>query len=171
MTRKRGRNLKRRSRKTGLASGGVPLSRVVFLDSSPLGLLAHPRRNSEIAAWLYGILNAGNVVAVPEIADYEVRRELIRARKPKSIRRLDELKSLVEYVPITTTAMLLAAEFWAEVRMRGEPTSHQHALDGDVILAGQARTYGGASSGLVVATENVSHVSRFVPAEYWRDIS
>jgi len=32
---------------------------------------------------------------LPEIADYEVRRELIRAKKNKGIKRLDELKKVL----------------------------------------------------------------------------
>ncbi|MEX2261699.1 MAG: hypothetical protein WD696_07095 [Bryobacteraceae bacterium] len=43
---------------------------------------------------------------IPEIADYEVRRELLRAGKEKGLGRLDAL-------PITTPVMLKAAEFWA----------------------------------------------------------
>ena len=37
---------------------------------------------------------------MPEIADYEVRRELLRANKAKGIKRLDELKRTMGYVPI-----------------------------------------------------------------------
>lgn len=51
------------------------------------------------------------------------------------IRRLDELKSLFSYRPITTETMLLAAEFWAQARNGGTPTADPKALDGDVILA------------------------------------
>ena len=49
--------------------------------------------------------------AVPEIADYEVRRELIRANKVRGIGQLDALARLLEYLPITTTAMRQAARF------------------------------------------------------------
>ena len=52
-------------------------------------------------------------VVVPEIADYEVRRELIRARRTAGIARLGALVSQVEYLAITTTAMCRAAEIWA----------------------------------------------------------
>jgi hypothetical protein len=39
------------------------------------------------------------------------------------------------------------------------------ALDADVILAAQAQ-----EAGAMVATENVRHLSRLVPASNWRDI-
>lgn len=42
---------------------------------------------------------------VPEIADYEVRRELIRARRLAGIRKLDALKATTPYLPITTEAI------------------------------------------------------------------
>ena len=105
---------------------------------------------------------------VPEIADYEVRRELIRAGRTKGIERLDALISEVEYLAITTATMRRAATFWAEARQQGRPTAADPALDGDVILAAQAATLGRA--GTIVATTNVRHLTRFVPAKLWTDI-
>ncbi len=90
--------------------------------------------------WLRDAASAGATVIVPEIADYEVRRELIRARRTAGIARLDALASQVEYLAITTTAMRRAAEIRAAARQRGRPTAADAALDGDVILAGQATT-------------------------------
>lgn len=147
------------------------MDRIVFLDSGPLGMVSHPRPNAEVLAWLHGLLNRKTTVLLPEIADYEVRRELIRAKKRKSIERLNEYKSLMSYLPITTAAMLLAAELWALARVHGKPTAHHHALDGDVILAAQALTFEANGKRLIVATDNVSHLSRFVPAEPWQTIS
>lgn len=77
---------------------------------------------------------------------------------------------------MTTDAMRLAAEYWALVRRKGIPTAHPEALDGDAILAAQAflvgRDAGTGAGGVVIATENVGHLSRFpVPAELWRDIA
>ena len=108
-------------------------------------------------------------MVVPEIADYEVRRELTRARRVAGIARLDALIARVEYLAIETSAMRKAAQFWAEARQRGQPTASDAALDGDVILAAQAATLN--RSGVVVATTNTRHLSRFVPAELWTDMS
>lgn len=79
---------------------------------------------------------------VPEIADHEVRRELLRAKRTKGVKRLDELKSRIGYLTITTDAMLRAAEFWAQARQMGYPTADDKALDADVILAAQSRAFG-----------------------------
>ena len=106
---------------------------------------------------------------VPEIADYEVRRELIRAGKRAGLERLDALIKQLEYLAITTPAMRVAAEYWAQARQRGRPAAADAALDGDVILAAQAATV--RSENVVVATTNVKHLSAFVEARLWQDIS
>jgi hypothetical protein len=51
-------------------------------------------------AWLQHLLGKGALVLIPEIADYEVRRELLRAEKTASVARLDELQQtpLVTFV-------------------------------------------------------------------------
>jgi predicted nucleic acid-binding protein len=142
---------------------------VVVLDAGPLGMIAHPRPADEIVTWMAGLLAAGVEVFVAEIADYEVRRELLRAGLVKSIRRLDRLKSTIGFLPITSEAMLRAAEFWAEARRRGRPTAHDRTLDADVILAGQAATV--SDRDVVVATANPRHLTRFVAARHWQEIT
>jgi predicted nucleic acid-binding protein len=104
-------------------------------------------------------------VLIPEIADFEVRRELLRAGKLKSIRRLDRLASQLQYLPLATATIRRAAELWAQARNAGIPTAPPDALDADVILAAQAESVGG-----IVATENVGHLARFVLAKHWRAI-
>jgi predicted nucleic acid-binding protein len=106
---------------------------------------------------------------VPEIADYEMRRELLRANKVSGLTRLDALARLLEYLPLTTAAMRQAAVFWAQARQQGQPTADDKALDGDVILAAQAITLGVRD--VVIATTNVGHLSRFAPAALWPEIT
>lgn len=147
---------------------------MVLLDTGPLGLVSHPRaatKNKEAAGWLQGLLKAGVSVRIPEIADYELRRELIRAEKTPSVARLDELKQALDYVPLTTDAMLQAAQFWATARQQGKPTAPDLALDGDMILAAQAAVLGRGGDDVVIATTNVGHLSRFVPAQEWQYVS
>ena len=148
------------------------MSTTILLDSEPLGLVTNPAGSKQGAAcgrWLLGAVVGGATVMVPEIADYEVRRELIRARRTAGIARLDALIGQVEYLAITTSAMRRAAMFWAEARQQGRPTAADPALDGDVILAAQAATLDRAR--VIVATTNVRHLSRFVPAKLWADIA
>jgi predicted nucleic acid-binding protein len=149
------------------------VSRVIVLDSGPLSLLCAPvKKGGEAAAcsrWLAGLLSAGAQVITPEIADYEVRRELIRAGKESSADRLDALAGSLTYLPLTTAAMRQAAQLWAAVRNAGKPTASDQAIDGDVILAAQALAMGAPS--IAVATTNVGHLARLVPAEHWNAIT
>lgn len=87
------------------------------------------------------------------------------------IERLDQAKHMLRYIPLTTRAMMKAAELWAEVRNRGLPTTDHRALDVDVILAAQVVTTFTAKDAPVVATDNIAHIARFVPAKRWNDIN
>lgn len=148
--------------------------KAVFLDTGPLGLASNPKQSpeaQECREWLQSLVDRGIEVYVPEIADYELRRELIRAGKSNGLRRLDVVKEALRFRPITSEAMLRAAELWAIARNEGLPTAPKEALDGDAILAAQALTAGFADADVVVATTNVGHLSRFVDARDWRTVA
>jgi predicted nucleic acid-binding protein len=143
----------------------------VLLDSAPLGLLTAPPGRADAqacAGWLADLIAAGVRVIVPEIADYELRRELLRARKMASVRRLTALAQATEYLAITTAAVLRAAELWAQARQQGQPTAADNTIDVDMILTAQALMLGAPA--VVIATTNVGHLSRFVPADLWQNI-
>jgi len=147
------------------------VSRTIVLDAGPLGLVTNPKISPQslaCAQWLQALVASGARVILPELSDYEVRRELLRAQKLKGIERLDALMGLVEYLPLSTAAMRQAAVLWAKALQQGQPTAGDKALDGDVILAGQALTL--EAPDVVIATTNVGHLSRFVPAELWQNI-
>ncbi len=147
------------------------MSRTIVLDAGPLGLVTNPKQSPQslaCAQWLQALVASGARVIVPEISDYEVRRELLRAQKLKGIERLDALAGLLHYLPLSTAAIRQAAVLWAKARQQGQPTAADNALDGDVILAGQAMTIG--ASDVLIATTNVGHLSRFIAAQLWQDI-
>jgi toxin FitB len=147
------------------------MPRIILLDAGPLSMAAHPRKNPEVRAWLQGHLRLGTaIIAMPEIADYEVRRELIRADKTTGLGRLDALKATLLYLPITTDIMLKAAAFWAEMRRGGTPTAANTSLDADVILAATAVILQARGDDVVVATTNVRHLQRMVQAGLWHDL-
>jgi predicted nucleic acid-binding protein len=114
------------------------------------------------------LLAAGRRVIIPEIADYEVRRALILRNSGIALRNLDQLALRLEYLPLTTPAMRRAAELWAQARSTGQPTAPDPALDADIILAAQALSL---NTAIVVATSNPAHLTRFVPAELWSNIT
>ena len=126
------------------------MSRIILLDAGPLGLVTNPRattENRECNLWLQAQLGQGVRVLVPEIADYEVRRELLRAGKSRGLARLDALSQSIGYVPLTTNVMRQAAVFWA-----------------------QAQDLNDKGHTAIIATTNVKHLTLFVDARLWRDI-
>ena len=150
------------------------MSRAVLLDAGPLGLASHPKstpRGVACVGWLQSLIQAGTRVIIPEIADYEVRRELLRARKIAGLARLDLLKQTLTYAPLTTSVMLKAAACWAQARQIGKPTADDKRLDADMIISAQAVLFRDAGHDVIVATDNTAHLSLFVPAARWQDIN
>ncbi len=148
--------------------------RLVFLDSGPLGLLTNARgkpRPDLCRQWVKGLTAAGVRVFVPEIADYEVRRKLIHIGAAAGVRRLDHVKAMLDYAPLTTDVMLLAAELWAAARRVGLATAPPEAIDGDCILAAQALRAAGPGDVITVATDNVRQLDRFVNAYPWETVT
>jgi predicted nucleic acid-binding protein len=115
----------------------------------------------EITNWLQSLQKTATALRVPEIADYELRRELLRSEKQKSIERLDQLSQSSVFIPLTRETMLKAAELWALVRKQGRPTASNDSLDGDVILAAMAILQIKNFDEVVVVTTNFKHISRF----------
>jgi toxin FitB len=144
----------------------------VMLDTGILGKVVHPRastRHKALCDWLASLLTNGVRVIVPEIADYELRREFIRRGNEgtTSLARLNGLRTGLEYAPLTTDQMDLAAQLWAEARNRGQATAADKDLDGDAILAAQARKAGNA---VRVITCNKKHLAQWVKALHWTEI-
>jgi hypothetical protein len=149
------------------------MSLIVLLDAGPLGMVTNPRSSPENEAcksWLSTLAYKGAEVVIPEIADYEVRRELLRAGKDRGLIRLDALKSILQYAPLTTVVMLKAAEFWASARKAGRQSADDASLDADMILAGQAASRIQPGDETVIATTNVRHLELFAPARLWHRI-
>ena len=146
---------------------------IVLLDAGPLGMITNPKSSPENEAcknWLASLAYNGVEVVIPEIADYEVRRELLRAGKDRGLGRLDALKSMLGYAPITTPVMLQAAEFWAAARNMGRQSANDASLDADMSLAAQAGALARDGDETVIATTNVRHLALFSSARIWREI-
>ncbi|MDS3862292.1 hypothetical protein RIF25_15945 [Thermosynechococcaceae cyanobacterium BACA0444] len=74
------------------------MSQAIILDTGVIGLITNPKQSTQsesCATWLQYHLISGTTVIIPEIADYELRRELLRANKGEGLKRLDELIKLV----------------------------------------------------------------------------
>jgi len=155
------------------------MSRTIFLDTGPLGVITNPKKpvvTVNALQWAATHIRAGNRIMVPAIADYEVRRELIRLGKQAGIISLNAWNSLPSdrYVPLTNSALQLASELWAQSRNAGTPTADPKELDCDVLIAAQVLDYQRvqrlAPIEIIVATVNVGHLLQFVSADTWQNI-
>lgn len=146
--------------------------KVVFLDSGPLGLLANQKNTPQPVAcrqWAADLEAAGHRLIVPEITDYEVRRELIRLGATASLALLDRLGVRMQYLALDTLTMRRAADLWAQARQVGRPTAGDNTIDGDMILIAQAQTL--ALPNTVIATANLGHFQAYTAAELWWNIT
>ncbi len=149
---------------------------LTLLDAGPLGLACCDPAQAEAArcgSWLADLNAAGTVILIPVIAEYEVRRELLRAGAAVKLGRLEGLLRRFDRLDITAEALERAAEFRATLRKAGLPTAGPESLDADAILAGMAATCGRPGDSVVVATTNVKHLTRFpgVDARRWDAIA
>jgi predicted nucleic acid-binding protein len=146
-----------------------------LLDAGPIGLACcDPSQPvaGHCLSWLVDLELAGIKVMIPAMADYEVRRELLRVRATAKLKRLAELRDRFEWLDITSEALERGARFWATLRQTGLPTAGDEALDGDSILAGMAATLGQPGDSVIIATSNVKHLARFpgIDARPWETI-
>ena len=150
------------------------MARIIVLDSGPLGDACRRRGHPDVEGlteWRIRAQANGAIVAIPEIADYEVRRGLLFHGAMEGITRLDHLREeLGFYIPISTASMRRAAQLWADARKAGIPTADEREIDADLILAAQALLFTGLTDTLVVATYNARHLSRYLDARHWNEI-
>jgi predicted nucleic acid-binding protein len=123
----------------------------LLLDTGVLGQICHPRRHQDVRSWFRRAVR-DHTFLVSELADYELRRELLRLGAVRSLAHLDELGRELPYVPVLTAVWRRAAELWAEARNKGSVSADPHALDGDAIVSAKA-----VEEDAEVVTTNVRH--------------
>jgi len=148
------------------------LPNAYVLDTGPLGLPAHdrPAQRLPIQQWLIREMSNGATIYLSEVADYEVRREVIRlidagqlpASRLARLARLDQLGTLFTWLPVSTAIWKRAAQLWADSRRQGKPTADAAALDADVLIAAQA-----LEQKATVVTSNPTHLQHLVAIRSW----
>ena len=131
----------------------------LVLDTGVLGQICHPRKYHDVRAWFRRAVREHEFL-LSEVADYELRRELLRIDSRQSLARLDELTRELWYLPTTTATWRSAARLWAEQRRLGRVTAE--GLDGDVLIAAQA-----IAELAAVVTSNDKHFAGIVDAYPW----
>ncbi|HEY1012224.1 MAG TPA: hypothetical protein VGE07_05915 [Herpetosiphonaceae bacterium] len=146
------------------------MRKVLILDTSVLGQIAHPRPNADLLAWIVAALRTGAVIAYSEVTDYELRRSFLQADLTKSLSRLDACATLYTYLPLSTDVMRRAAVVWAQARRMGRPLADVTRLDGDAILLGQALLLQDDGDQVRIITDNVKHLGLFADAQRWPEL-
>lgn len=136
----------------------------LLLDTAVLGQVCHPRKYADVRIWMARAVLEHDVL-ISEIADYELRRELLRIESNHSVARLDELTRELTYIPMATATWRAAARLWATLRRAGKVTAPPAALDADVLIAAQA-----LAEGATVVTPNLRHFGGIVSALPWTDV-
>lgn len=135
---------------------------IAVVDTCVLTLLCDNKKPDHLRAqrWFRAVIATNDVVLLPAIADYELRRGLLHSAlsngvsTSRALSRLDEAREVFGFLPLSEDIMARAAHLWAKARHQGRPTADKKALDGDVILAAQALSI---QAGVI--TENRKHLS------------
>ena len=135
----------------------------LLLDTAVVGEICHPRKYDDVRAW-FARAAAAHELLLSEVADYELRRELLRIDSRRSLDRLDELTRELRYIPVTTATWRAAARLWALQRKAGRVTAAEGGLDGDVLIAAQA-----LAEDAVIVTPNTRHFDSMVRAVTWQE--
>lgn len=153
---------------------------IVFLDTGIIGLLSSPRKVGEAEQckeWLYRLLAKSVYVVSSDLCDYEVRRSLLlnlikNPSTARAIENLDRLQEIIEFLPLTKSVMIKAAELWAEAQSQGLPTADVKTIDADIIISAQSQLLQEEYPGqyIIIATTNVKHLKRFSEAKIWQEI-
>jgi toxin FitB len=136
----------------------------LLLDTAVVGEICHPRKYDDVRAW-FGRAASAHEILLSEVADYELRRELLRIDSRRSLDRLDELTREIRYIPVTTATWRAAARLWALQRKAGRVTAAEGGLDGDVLIAAQA-----LAEDAVIVTPNTRHFDSMVRAVTWQEV-
>lgn len=156
---------------------------IVVLDTNILGVLATPNDSESLeregesrevyycTEWLYRLLSKGAQVVIPNICDYEIRRELIRISS-SSVEELNNLRESLDCYEVTFDVLEEAAEIWAESRKISQPNTQKENIDVDCIVAACCRVLERENSGRVVilATKNIKDFQRTTNCALWQDI-
>lgn len=156
---------------------------IVFLDTNILGLISNSNTSfdecQQCDKWFTTLSVRGVRFVTSDICDYEVRRGLISSfirsgKLASGINGLNSLKTdgLLEFLPVSTEALDLAANLWARASNEGLTTRDDKNIDVDIIISAQYQILRDEYPGqqVIVATTNLKHLSRFCEAARWQDI-
>lgn len=136
--------------------------KIILLDTGVLGKICNPKPVRNVQEFLDFLKEEKNIdIIVPEICDYELRRNLLLENLDKSIRKLNKFRRIDQLLFFDTNTMIIASEIWSDIRKQGNPTENKDSLDGDVILAAQAYQMKAYYEEVIVLTTNPKDIVKF----------
>ena len=136
-------------------------SRVVILDSKPLGEICNPIKYSVTKPLIEFIRREKIALRIAEITDYELRRELKLQNLHKGINNLNKFDRRREIISLDREALIIAAELWAELRKTAQPTADNKNIDCDVIMVAQALKLRNRFEQIIILTIDIKDLIRF----------
>jgi hypothetical protein len=111
------------------------MRKIIGLDTTPLGIVTNPKKpkiTQTAVEWVADLERAGHKIIVPAIADFELRRELVRAGNVDGVASLDTFNQVLpdRYLPLTDSALKRGADLWAQARNRGVLPADPKELNG-----------------------------------------
>lgn len=156
---------------------------IVFLDTNILGLICNKNVSfdecQQCKKWFDPLFIRGVRIVTSDLCHYEVMRGLISssirsAEAAPGIKSLELLKAdgFLEFIPVSTEALDLAANLWARAFTSGQTTRDEKDIDIDIIISAQYQILRDEFPGqrVIMATTNLKHLSIFCDAANWRDI-
>jgi predicted nucleic acid-binding protein len=156
---------------------------IVFIDTNILGLISNENTSFDEAQqckkWFSTLLIRSVRVVTSDLCNYEEMRGLLSSSILKKevapgIKSLEFLRAdgFLEFLPVSTEALDLAAKLWARASTSGQTTRDEKDIDIDIIISAQYQLLRNEFPGqqVIMATTNLKHLSIFCEAAHWRDI-
>lgn len=101
------------------------------------------------------------MLKLPEIIDYELRRNLELEGLGKSINLLNQFRSRDQIIYLESEHLVRAAELWAWCRKKGLTTTENKGVDIDVILISQTESLKEFFDEVIILTIDVGDLAVF----------
>jgi predicted nucleic acid-binding protein len=108
------------------------VKRKLLLDTGVLSEICHGKVVRPVRGWFERISQRHDVL-LSVVADYEVRRELVRSKAARGLTLLDGIPVRAQRLPMTDATWLRAAALWAQLVSTGRTPAK--GIAGDVLLA------------------------------------
>jgi predicted nucleic acid-binding protein len=136
-----------------------------MLDTNMLVRICHPTDYRDVQEWLRSLLLRGAdapELLVSVLADYELRRALLRRGAHASLAQLDSVVRSASYVPVTAEVGRRAADISAGL----SPELRRRVSDVDILIAAQAQI----ENAILVTSDRALHDVPGVVAKDWTEI-